>query len=1675
MASDIISRRIYTAGLGRKELGDIVAELKSAGVKTVVDIRTYNRSKRHPEYSSERLRQELKKEGIAYEWQGEVLGGNPKDRSFYVDGSRENPVDYSLQEASGPYQEAVDALSERVRAGEAVCVLGGESDPAYSHRALAFGQAFERRSGIGVSHIVGVGRTLTQGEVITRAIGGERMMAAVGLPPDGYLRLTFLSDGSTGVVGNSVIIMKAADADKARRMNADGWSYGTSVEIVESSEGSFKEVAHDNAVWGDVTLALSSSFSSPSMIAAKEASGGRFVTEQLPLHAEDLRDPEMAMASAARICATVKSLVSKGGYELFEVTKKNSFDRDVVAWTGGFSALGDHEFEQPWALLGLEIVSEGWGAPTLRLCSGSSDNPSVQVFSAGQEDAFSAALSEALESLPGMAGEEGMRGVMLFDENFSDRWRGRLGQAFPSFAEIVSEAIDPLKDEVSDVIMAEPLKLNVIGAPLVGSVVSSLDGGDLETYARNVLGYVIDGGVDVSAVRTSGQSGMETAFTCAAQFWMRDPSVLCPAGFRLTMDDGTGFGMNVADEAMFVNRFKGARRELVDNLPKYLETRYEEMIDERVRLVSPAVSEERSAAGLSDEQILTLRLCGLSNTSLSEVIRAARGRTFSGSGELKALLEECRENGVEGMQFIAEPMIENMTADARRYISEGEKAGVHLVTVESALFPASLSDIPAPSSFRGNERSEAEEAESELNSLYELYGFTSMEMAEIGEEWRRRSGRGQETGMNLDDGAPVLLWYRGNLSALDTLSVSLVGSTTPLPETELATRRFSQRTAQTGASVVVSWTPGTSLAAMETAVANNGQVVAVMAGGLDDRTVHMTAGLASRVVGAGGLLLSEWPVGVRPDTYKIELRERLVAALGDGMVVISGSTGGRSAGIARKAYEMNRTVFAVQYTDAVTNEIREKISGNIELVRQGAKILPSTAGQEYDEAIMMISGAGENDISEIRKKRAAEKVSTLVIAPDPKRAVRYSVLHLPHEEDVYLVAASDTTARNAVLEFAGGAVRFEEPRNASAIREDYIRRSSENLSMAAYGDYCAGKMQGLLNGALPQWDELPDSERAAWRGSRTGMQAPQPWTGYIYFRDGEMQDMMSVFSKGMPPQRVRVENKLYFDMLKESAVVIQAALQEAAGLPRTPAYRFAEAMYLSITPDRISVMQGDRVRGSVYLSPIGTIRVDYVGDGPVYRDGPGLERLGYYEQEKPVFRTRLAGMNVSTVRGLASDMANALLGFGDDEQRYIFASRAFADERHRSTQLDKNEEVEAMGNADNVTVAALDVAKAVSQGVIADKGCACASIDSVIRGLDVALNRTIHKLTSEEKSQPYITKDKHQLLKRCGSLNILQFSRSDSRMAYAQKGKYEAASRWYDRCYAPTEGVCRVRKNGRMNILSSDMSMEMLCFDKLHRPMKASPSRSTEMWPDYVGEFRDGVAMISHGGKYNFVNTEGRLLCRSWYDKAREYSEGFAAVCTFNSRNDGRGEELWNFIDGKGRELYVQEFSYVGDFRQGWAVVRSREDEEVPMKYNFVNTEKRYLTKRWYDRAEDFSEGFAVIEKDGLANFIGTDGKEFFRNWCSETRSFHEGWAVIRTREDETPSLKYNYVNRRNQLLSKEWLDNALDFDNGRGHAVCEGVEYDIDRPGWRRPLFVEHTAVVEEAEEMGQEQEQEM
>ena len=119
------------------------------------------------------------------------------------------------------------------------------------------------------------------------------------------------------------------------------------------------------------------------------------------------------------------------------------------------------------------------------------------------------------------------------------------------------------------------------------------------------------------------------------------------------------------------------------------------------------------------------------------------------------------------------------------------------------------------------------------------------------------------------------------------------------------------------------------------------------------------------------------------------------------------------------------------------------------------------------------------------------------------------------------------------------------------------------------------------------------------------------------------------------------------------------------------------------------------------------------------------------------------------------------------------------------------------------------------------------------------------------------------------------------------------------------------------------------------------------------------------------------------------YHEGFAAV--------RRGDELYNFIDEKGKLLSDEWFEWIDNFKEGFARVQ-RSDE----LYNFIDKQGKLLSEQWFAWVDDFQEGFARVQRfDDLMNFIGANGKILSNEWFSWVNDFKDGFAKVQRTNGE--------------------------------------------------------------------------
>ncbi len=183
------------------------------------------------------------------------------------------------------------------------------------------------------------------------------------------------------------------------------------------------------------------------------------------------------------------------------------------------------------------------------------------------------------------------------------------------------------------------------------------------------------------------------------------------------------------------------------------------------------------------------------------------------------------------------------------------------------------------------------------------------------------------------------VWERGGLSHCAACGLAVVGSRNPTPQGAINARQFSHALAQAGLTIVSGLALGVDAAAHEGALdgapAHQLATVAVVGTGLDRVYPRQHRDLAHRIV-QRGILLSEYPLGTPPLSANFPKRNRIIAGLSSGTLVIEAALQSGSLITARLASEQGKEVFAIPGSIHST-----QARGCHALIRQGAKLVES--------------------------------------------------------------------------------------------------------------------------------------------------------------------------------------------------------------------------------------------------------------------------------------------------------------------------------------------------------------------------------------------------------------------------------------------------------------------------------------------------------------------------------------------------------------------------------------------------------------------------------------------------------------------------------------------------------------------------------------------------------------
>ncbi len=176
---------------------------------------------------------------------------------------------------------------------------------------------------------------------------------------------------------------------------------------------------------------------------------------------------------------------------------------------------------------------------------------------------------------------------------------------------------------------------------------------------------------------------------------------------------------------------------------------------------------------------------------------------------------------------------------------------------------------------------------------------------------------------------PVLIYVLGGFSSKDRQAIAIVGTRKPSLYGEQVTESFSQELSHLGITIVSGLARGIDTVAHTATLKAGGRTIAVIGSGLDVPYPPENSKLMDQIA-EEGVVVSEFPMGAKPDATNFPRRNRIISGLSLGTLVVESAEDGGAMITASTALDQDREVFAIP------GNIRESRSrGPHKLIQEG--------------------------------------------------------------------------------------------------------------------------------------------------------------------------------------------------------------------------------------------------------------------------------------------------------------------------------------------------------------------------------------------------------------------------------------------------------------------------------------------------------------------------------------------------------------------------------------------------------------------------------------------------------------------------------------------------------------------------------------------------------------------
>lgn len=231
---------------------------------------------------------------------------------------------------------------------------------------------------------------------------------------------------------------------------------------------------------------------------------------------------------------------------------------------------------------------------------------------------------------------------------------------------------------------------------------------------------------------------------------------------------------------------------------------------------------------------------------------------------------------------------------------------------------------------------------------------------------------------------PPLLYVKGNADLLNRHAISIVGTRRPTPYGNQMAERLARDLADRGLLIVSGLARGIDACAHKGALSSaRGITIGILGCGVDVIYPKENRKIFAEIEQRGAII-SEFPMGAFPAPQNFPIRNRLIAGMARGVVVVEGAQYSGSLITARLAMESSREVFAVP-----GNVTQPVAFGPNQLIKQGAKLVAS-----WEDVIEELPTPIRAELLPVETTDGAARASLVEQSLGPSEKALYAMLEV---------------------------------------------------------------------------------------------------------------------------------------------------------------------------------------------------------------------------------------------------------------------------------------------------------------------------------------------------------------------------------------------------------------------------------------------------------------------------------------------------------------------------------------------------------------------------------------------------------------------------------------------------------------------------------------------------------